>query len=52
MLVAVARGQARLRAEVEALFRDDAGIRLIVNRRRDRALLPRPATAGRAATAV
>jgi hypothetical protein len=41
-LVVVARGQARLKAEIEALFRDDAGIRVIVNRRRDRALLPRP----------
>jgi hypothetical protein len=40
--VVVARGHPRLKAEIEALFRDDAAVRVIVNRRRDRALLPRP----------
>jgi hypothetical protein len=41
-LIVVARGHARLMAELRALFGHDAGVRVIENRRRERALLPRP----------
>jgi hypothetical protein len=50
-LVVVARGQARLMADLRALFRHETGVMVIENRRRDRTLLPRP-DAGRVATAV
>lgn len=40
-LLVVARGHARLLAELEAMFRDDPRVRVIENRRQGQALLPR-----------
>ena len=40
-LLVVARGQSRLLAELEAIFRDDPRVRVIENRRQGQALLPR-----------
>jgi hypothetical protein len=41
-LLVVARGHAGLVTELEAVFRDDARVRVIENRRDGSALLPRP----------
>lgn len=43
-LLVVARGHARLLAELEAMFRDDPRVRVIENRRQGHALLPRGET--------
>jgi len=43
----VARGHARLVAELQAVFRDDSRVRVIENRRAGPALLPRAETFGR-----
>ena len=40
-ILVVARGDGRLLAELEAMFRDDPRVRVIENRRREAALLPR-----------
>ena len=48
-LLVVARGHARLVAELHALFRDDSRVHVIENRREGNALLPRPETVGRVA---
>jgi hypothetical protein len=40
-LLVVARGHARLVAEIEAIFREDPRVRVIENRRQGHALLPR-----------
>ena len=40
-LLVVARGHARLVAELQAMFRDDPRVQVIENRRQGRALLPR-----------
>jgi hypothetical protein len=48
-LLVVARGHARLVSELRALFRDDARVQVIENRREGEALLPRPATVSRVA---
>ena len=48
-LLVVARGHARLVAEVHALFRDDSRVQVIENRREGNALLPRPQTVSRVA---
>jgi hypothetical protein len=45
----VARGHARLVAELHALFRDDSRVQVIENRREGHALLPRPETVSRVA---
>ena len=47
-LLVVARGHARLLAELEAMFRDDPRVRVIENRRQGHALLPRGETVTRA----
>ena len=46
-LLVVARGHARLVAELRAMFRDDPRVQVIENRREDHALLPRSATVTR-----
>ena len=46
-LLVVARGHARLVAELQALFRDASRVRVIENRREDHSLLPRSATVTR-----
>jgi hypothetical protein len=46
-LLVVARGHARLVAELQAVFRDDSRVRVIENRRAGAALLPRAETFGR-----
>lgn len=51
-LVVVARGQAGLAADLRALFGRETGIVVVENRRRDRALLPRPTRAGPPARAA
>jgi hypothetical protein len=43
----VARGHARLVAELQAMFREDPRVQVIENRREGHALLPRSATATR-----
>ena len=48
-LLVVARGHARLVAELHALFRDDSRVQVIENRREGDALLPRPETVSRVA---
>ena len=48
-LFVVTRGQARLQAELEAMFRHDPRVRMIENRRRGQGLLPRGETVTRAA---
>jgi len=45
----VARGHARLVAELHALFRDDSRVQVIENRREGNALLPRPEAVSRGA---
>jgi hypothetical protein len=40
-LLVVARGHARLVAEIQAIFREDPRVRVIENRRQGHALLPR-----------
>ena len=40
-LLVVARGHARLVAELQAMFRDDPRVQVIENRREGHALLPR-----------
>jgi hypothetical protein len=45
----VARGEARLLAALETIFRDDPRVRVIENRREARALLPRGDAVTRAA---
>jgi hypothetical protein len=47
-LIVVARGHARLLAELEAMFRDDPRVRVIEDRRQGQALLPRGETVTRA----
>ena len=47
-LLVVARGHARLVAELQALFRDDSRVQVIENRREGHALLPRAETFTRA----
>jgi hypothetical protein len=47
-LLVVARGHARLVAELQAMFRDDPRVRVIENRRQGCALLPRGAAVTRA----
>lgn len=42
-ILVVARGDGPLLAELEAMFRHDPRVRVIENRRRDAALLPRRA---------
>ncbi len=42
-ILVVARGDGRLLAELEAMFRHDPRVRVIENRRREAALLPRRA---------
>jgi hypothetical protein len=51
-LVVVARGQARLLRDLRAIFRDEIGIRVIENRRKDRALLPRRPDSARLVAAI
>jgi hypothetical protein len=51
-LVVVARGQPRLLRDLRAIFRDEIGIRVIENRRRDRALLPRRPNPDRVIAAI
>ena len=46
-LLVVARGHARLVAELRAVFRDDPRVEVIENRRENHALLPRSATVTR-----
>ncbi len=46
-LLVVARGHARLVAELRAVFRDDSRVRVIENPREGDALLPRSETFGR-----
>jgi hypothetical protein len=46
-LLVVARGHARLVAELRAMFRDDPRVQVIENRREGHALLPRSATVTR-----
>jgi len=46
-LLVVARGHARLVAELQAVFRDDSRVRVIENRREGHALLPRSEAFGR-----
>lgn len=46
-LLVVARGHARLVAELQAVFREDSRVRVIENRRAGPALLPRAETFGR-----
>jgi hypothetical protein len=48
-LLVVARGEARLLAALETIFRDDPRVRVIENRREARALLPRGDAVTRAA---
>ena len=47
-LFVVAQGDTRLLTELEALFRHDPRIRVVEDRRQDRALLPRGDSAPRA----
>jgi hypothetical protein len=47
-LLVVARGDARLVTELQAMFRDDPRVQVIENRRDGHALLPRGATVTRA----
>ena len=46
-LLVVARGHARLVAELQAMFREDPRVQVIENRREGHALLPRSAAATR-----
>jgi hypothetical protein len=46
-LLVVARGHARLVAELQALFRDDPRVQVIENRREGPSLLPRTGTVTR-----
>jgi hypothetical protein len=48
-LLVVARGHARLVAELHALFRDDSRVQVIENRRDGNTLMPRPETVSRVA---
>jgi hypothetical protein len=45
-LLVVARGHARLRAELEAIFRDHPKVHVIEDRREGQALLPRGEVTG------
>ena len=48
-LLVVARGHARLVADLQALFRDDSRVQVIENRREGDALLQRPEAVSRVA---